>query len=296
MTLPAASEASEGDASAAAGKQTGCARPPQASLVIPALNEAHHLAELLPQLRQQSVPAHEIILADAGSLDATREVARAHGASVVPGGRPAQGRNSGAAVADGEWLVFVDADTRLPERTTLEHALREGERTGAAALVADYRPYYRPGDLGYDRPWTRWWDSRLFGLLSSAQRAWLYCGYPIGQAVFLAVRRAAFHEVGGFDPRAEPFEDSELLLRLHRRLPAPPGRRSAVAVLPRGLFSLVSTRRYDVRGRLAFPIRMGLRGGFLRLLLRRELPLPSYWELNERGLYREQRAPPRPVG
>lgn len=261
--------------------------PPSLSIVIPVLNEAHHLAELLPQLQQQTLPARETIVADAASQDASREVALAHGAHLVAGGRPAVGRNQGARAAEGDWLVFIDADTRLPDRTTLARVVAEATRQEVAAIVGDYRPYYRPGDRGHASRWLRVWDCGMLRILSEAQRGWLQLGFPIGQALFLATRRERFLELGGFDPGAEPFEDSAYLLRVHRQVPAASGRPSSVGLLPRGVFSLVSTRRYDVRGRFLFPSMMGIRGGVLRWLLRRELPLSSYWELNERGLYRE---------
>jgi len=264
------------------------------SVVIPALNEAHHLVELLPQLSQQSVPPLETIVADADSTDRTAETARRYGALVVPGGRPAFARNAGAQVARGDWLLFIDADTRLPRRDLLEDVLSVAWRQQASAVLVDYRPYYRPGDGGYHRPLLRVWDWILLLAVSEGQRGWLRLGFPFGQAVFLPIRRAVFRQLGGFDESAEPFEDSELLLRLHRRVPPPPNRRSALALLPRGHFVGVSTRRYDVAGRVAFPLSMGLRGGLLRFVLRREMPDPHYWDLNARGLYRERGSVARP--
>ena len=52
----------------------------------------------------------EVIVADNTSDDRTREIARAGGASVVSGGRPAQGRNNGASASASEFIVFADAD------------------------------------------------------------------------------------------------------------------------------------------------------------------------------------------
>jgi glycosyltransferase involved in cell wall biosynthesis len=260
---------------------------PSLSVVIPALNEAHHLRELLPEIMSQSVLPVEVIVADAGSSDSTPLIAEEHGARVVTGGRPALGRNNGARAARGDWVCFLDADTRLPRQTTLEDAVVGALRGGVTAIVGDYRPYYRPGDLGFRQRLVRLYDRVLMRVMSASQRAWLRTGFPVGQAVFLLTSREAFLSLGGFSAAAEPFEDSEYLLRVHRRCPAPAGRASAVGVMPRNFHVWVSTRRWDVLGRVRFPVFLGVRGGILRRLLRRELPDPSYWELNARGLYRE---------
>ena len=42
-------------------------------------------------------------------------------------------------------------------------------------------------------------------------------------------------------------------------------------------------RRYDVMGRFFFPLKLGFRSPFLRWALRREMPRPEYWSLNDRG-------------
>lgn len=262
-------------------------RPPTLSVVIPALNEAHHLRELLPEIMAQSLCPIEVIVADAGSRDSTSLVAEQHGARVIAGGRPSIGRNNGASAASGDWLCFLDADTRLPRSTTLEDAVAGALHGEVAAMVGDYRPYYRPGDLGFRLRLIRLYDRILLRGLSSSQRVWLRLGFPIGQGVFLLTRRDAFLRLGGFAAAAEPFEDSEYLLRVHRQCPPPAGRRSAVGVLPRDFHVWVSMRRWDVLGRLRFPFSAGVRGGILRRVLRREMPDPSYWELNARGLYRE---------
>src|SRR5579862_3694574 len=84
------------------------------SVIIPTLNEETTLAATLRQARQPGV--HEIIVVDGGSTDATRALAAA-AADVVfsaPRGRAAQ-MNAGAARAGGAILLFLHADTLLPE-------------------------------------------------------------------------------------------------------------------------------------------------------------------------------------
>lgn len=86
------------------------------SVIIPTLDEENYLPQLLECLRkQESSGDFEIIVADAGSQDRTREIARAFGSKVVGGGLPARGKNQGAREAKGDLLLFLDADVVLPE-------------------------------------------------------------------------------------------------------------------------------------------------------------------------------------
>lgn len=88
--------------------------PLAVSLVIPTLNEARHIGEVVRHAL--SLGPEEVIVADGGSTDETPERARAAGARVVHGPR---GRgaclDAGAASAGGDVLLFLHADTRLPE-------------------------------------------------------------------------------------------------------------------------------------------------------------------------------------
>ena len=83
---------------------------PILSVIIPALDEAECLPGLLDSLAAQDRRPDEVIVADAGSTDGTAEIAAARGALVVPGGRPAAGRNAGAGAARGDLFLFLDAD------------------------------------------------------------------------------------------------------------------------------------------------------------------------------------------
>ena len=134
--------------------------PAKISLVIPARNEADNLGQLLPSLNAQSAPAHEIIVVDDQSDDATTHVAREHGAQVVSGkalpdgwyGKP-WACHQGAERATGDWLMFLDADLWL-EPDALARLQRQIADTPDAAISVcpwhDIRQPYEQGSLFFN--------------------------------------------------------------------------------------------------------------------------------------------------
>jgi glycosyltransferase involved in cell wall biosynthesis len=157
------------------------------SFVVPAHNEARLIGGCLAGIRTAAEALaldYEIVVADDASGDATGDIARAAGASVleVQLRHIAAVRNAGAREARGERLVFVDADSKL-DAPLLEAALAALD-AGAVGGGAGVR---------YDEPVPRWADvaTRLVVRFMSAM------GYAAGSFVFC--RRDAFERVGGFD-------------------------------------------------------------------------------------------------
>jgi 4,4'-diaponeurosporenoate glycosyltransferase len=90
------------------------------SLIIPARNEAHNLPRLLGSLAGQSLAVSEVLVVDDGSSDETAAVARAMGATVIASAPLPDGWrgktwacHQGALASQGDWLLFMDADTWL---------------------------------------------------------------------------------------------------------------------------------------------------------------------------------------
>lgn len=86
------------------------------SIIIPLLNEAEQMPELLQHLHDWRCRGAEIIVVDGGSSDHSDEMAESENFTVLrskPG--RAQQMNAGARLARGNVLLFLHADTRLPE-------------------------------------------------------------------------------------------------------------------------------------------------------------------------------------
>ena len=93
------------------------------SLIIPAYNEERYIGATLESLNRAASHAFgeqarlDIIVVDNASTDATAEIARSYGARAIPEPHRsvARARNTGASAATGDILVFLDADTLVPE-------------------------------------------------------------------------------------------------------------------------------------------------------------------------------------
>lgn len=169
------------------------------SIVVPALDEAANLQRLLPDLAARC-PGAEVIVADGGSRDATASIARDAGARVVeaPRGRARQ-MNAGARAASGDVLLFLHADTVLPD----------GAVDAIAAALADARVVGGRFDVRFTSPR---WPFHMIAALMNARSRW--SGISTGdQGIF--VRRAAFDALGGY-PDIPLMEDIELTTRLKR--------------------------------------------------------------------------------
>jgi len=170
---------------------------PTLSVVIPVLDEAAAIEGTLRALAPLRARGVEVIVADGGSSDATPERARALADRVLdaPRGRARQ-MNAGAALARGEVLLFLHADTLLPEGA--DGFIRRAIDAGAAWGRFDVRIAGRP------------WMLRVVAAFMNARSRWT--GIATGdQAVF--VRRTVFERLGGF-PDQPLMEDVELSARL----------------------------------------------------------------------------------
>jgi rSAM/selenodomain-associated transferase 2 len=170
------------------------------SIIMPVLDEATVIAGALEALARYRSNGAEAIVVDGGSRDGTPEIARPHADRVVaaPRGRGSQ-MNAGAAVARGDVLMFLHADTRLPpdaDQLVLAGLTNSGRAWGRFDVAIDgHEPLLRV-------------VAQLINMRSRLTR--IATG---DQAMFMT--RAAFAEVGGF-PDVPLMEDIILSARLKR--------------------------------------------------------------------------------
>jgi glycosyltransferase involved in cell wall biosynthesis len=177
---------------------------PMISFIVPAYNEEHELSDTLAAIREAAsgaTQAYEMIVVDDASTDATPEIASRAGAKVIPINRRqiAAARNTGGRAAQGEYLFFIDADTRI-NRTHVSGgitALQSGYAGGSARVTMD----------GFVPMWGR---MLLRGFSS------LYFGLNLGAGAFLFTTRRNFDLVGGFDEQYFAGEEVYFSLELKK--------------------------------------------------------------------------------
>ena len=173
------------------------------SVVVPVRNAGAVLGGQLAALCAQTYRGEwEVIVADNGSSDNTRAVARAWieqlpRLRVVPASGirgPGAARNVGVRSAAGDLLAFCDADDRVaPEwLAACVRALVDADIVAGAVDVTTLAdPPEQP----------RYFDTRMFGFL------------PAGLGANLAARRDAFFDLGGFDEALRVGEDIDFCWR-----------------------------------------------------------------------------------
>jgi glycosyltransferase involved in cell wall biosynthesis len=174
------------------------------SFIVPAYNEELELSSTLAAIRAATSglsQPFEIVVVDDASTDATPKIAEQAGARVVSIHRRqiAAVRNAGARAARGEYLFFVDADTRINPTHVTEAiaALEAGYTGGSARVLMD----------GFVPLWGRVF-LRAFSVL--------YFGLNLGAGAFLFTTRRNFEAIGGFDEQQFAGEEVYFSLALRK--------------------------------------------------------------------------------
>jgi rSAM/selenodomain-associated transferase 2 len=183
------------------------------SIVIPTLNEANSLGRTLRQLQVLDPPPLEVLVVDGGSQDETLAIARVAGIQVLTGDR--RGRsiqmNYGAKLATGDVVVFLHADTGVPDDLI---TIIEGVLADSAVVCGGFISLMTGAQT------TRWGVS-LHNYLKTYYAPLLFkprlffkgLRLLFGDQVMFC-RRAEFWECGGFDETLPIMEDGDLCLRL----------------------------------------------------------------------------------
>jgi rSAM/selenodomain-associated transferase 2 len=192
------------------------------SIIVPVFNEAPTIVATLEALRDLRKRGVELIIVDGGSTDATAALSRPLADFVITSARGrAMQMNAGAAIARGDVLLFLHADTRLPEdaeRLVLDGLAQSRRAWGRFdVMIEGGHPLLRVIASAMN------WRSRLTGITTG------------DQAMF--VTREAFEAAAGF-PEIALMEDITLARRL-KRLSRPLGLTARVTT---------SGRRWEQRG------------------------------------------------
>ena len=199
-------------------RRTGYVGRVQISIIVPAFNEEKLLGASLAEIRAAAGAftrlgwEFELLVCDNNSTDRTAAIARAAGASVVfePVNQIARARNTGAAAATGDWLIFVDADSHPSAELFAEVAeqIASGKcLAGGATVQMDEQKFALDVAIGL---WN--WTSRL--------KKWM-------AGAFIFIETAAFRQIGGFSRELFATEELDLSQRL-KQLARGTGRRIVI--------------------------------------------------------------------
>jgi glycosyltransferase involved in cell wall biosynthesis len=177
------------------------------SVVVPAFNEERGLAASLRSIREALVAFEdagwttELIVCDNNSTDTTAAIASSAGAQVVfePVNQISRARNTGAARATGDWLLFVDADSH-PSRALCADVL---------AAITSGRYIAGGSTVGFDRA------DRVVAFMGAV---WNVVSRAMTWAAgsFIFCNTAVFREIGGFSQQLYAAEEIDLSRRLKR--------------------------------------------------------------------------------
>lgn len=175
------------------------------TIVIPAKNEEKLIPRLLTSLMNQDyskMSSTRVLVADANSTDATREVVMMFrgrlNVSVISGGMPSVGRNHGAAQADTPYVLFLDADIELADRSLVRRCMERAQRDQLHCVTTNI--ICRDGG----------WIDKLFYAANDVFQYLSYLHRPFATGMFMLFDRKKFWELGGFHGQIHFAEDYRL--------------------------------------------------------------------------------------
>lgn len=167
------------------------------SVIIPAKNEQKFLECTLLHTRKvfdELNLSYEIIVCDNGSTDATSKIAKKHADLVVYEKIPhiSKARNLGARASNGEFLIFIDSDTKITKKL-MKYTLLKLKTKKIVSAISSYDNYPNLQSLGI-------W---LYNILSMM--------FKLGVGQFIATSKDDFIKADAFNTSIYAFEDIELL-------------------------------------------------------------------------------------
>ncbi len=204
------------------------------SIIIPTLNEEVNLPILLESLAKQTYRDFEVIVSDSNSEDKTREKALSFSQKLPklifiakPKRNVSIARNNGAKAANGEYLVFLDADVKIEEK-----------------FLEGIKKHIKKDKVKFLTLWNRSESKKLIGKVIFALLNSLVTLFakikPSVNGPCMVVEWELFRKTGGFDPEIIFGEDSDFAQKVHSL-----GERLRVYQKP---IIYVSMRRFEKEG------------------------------------------------
>ncbi len=178
---------------------------PFISIIIPALNEEKYIECTLKSLKNQTFKGKfEIIVVDGMSKDNTVKIAKKYADKVIVKKTNFIGvaRNAGAKIANGNILLFVDADSVLLYNglTELSKQFQKKNIIGAGVPVVALSPYFK--------------DFIIYWMYNIFMKNSIKYGNPQIPGICCSYRKDVFNKVGGFNENIETWEDYDLSSRI----------------------------------------------------------------------------------
>lgn len=198
---------------------------PAISVIIPAYNSASTLSRALDSVLAQTWPAHEIIVVDDGSTDATSDIVNDYADRVryvrQDNAGPSAARNRGVAEANGEWIAFLDADDWYYPDRLAQHAHMIELAPTLDFLVGNFDYRDSSGSLLHNSMTHCAYGRELLAQYGEHGQTVIegpdlgrYIAEQFSDTRMLTVPRATFLELGGFPLELRICEDVVFLLHL----------------------------------------------------------------------------------
>ena len=189
------------------------------SLIIPTHNRRAALAHTLAALTRQTLPpaCFEVIIVVDGCTDDTAALLQSYAApfslrqTAQPGQGPAAARNAGAALAQGQRLLFLDDDIEADPDLLAAHL--QAHEHNPAAVVIGYLPPVLAHQTGFFKTVLKYWWELMFDRLREPGHRFAYNDLLTGN---FSLPAGLFAQLGGFNEALHCHEDYEFGLRLHR--------------------------------------------------------------------------------
>lgn len=183
------------------------------SFIFPTFKEEKYIGETLDQFKPfRGKYNFELIVADGGSPDGTQQVAKEHGADKVVVKKPDQsknisvGRNNGGWAADGDMLVWLDADMRAENVDQLFQKI--------LAVYNDPKVVAATANIWVYKNEETFFDRLFHGFVNLTVRSVYWRGGAAAKGECQIIRGATWRELGGYDGNLVVSEDMDMFRRL----------------------------------------------------------------------------------